>query len=379
MTGPSLNETNMGVTPASIWKRRFPLTLGVSVVVGLVLLGQTSHAIKVRFEAREDGTILPARIRAGRVFSIVAERPGTVRSIFAAAGDKIRPGQELATLKDPELALELEKAEALLARADARRHALAKDDPRISISAEQYRAARAAGKTACSRANDFTAGDLERYYDDARARTQGVQKLVTDGLATTAELERFRREEEDALRALAAGREQQSRLQQECEASLAQVRVAKLEQDYNRRSARESAEAEYQDALAQVNTLSQQSRVLHVIAERPGTVLSAPIAAGDRVTAGTVLFQMGDLSDLSVEVPVGGRIAREVRKGDKVLVRLPMDPPRQVESSVSAVLLAPGQDTQSYVVRVLIPNPDPRVILAGLEGEVVFPHSRNSE
>jgi hypothetical protein len=52
-----------------------------------------------------------------------------------------------------------------------------------------------------------------------------------------------------------------------------------------------------------------------------------------------------------------------------------MDPPRQVEASVSAVLLTPGQDTQSYLVRVLIPNPDPRVILAGLDGEVVFRHS----
>jgi len=104
-------------------------------------------------------------------------------------------------------------------------------------------------------------------------------------------------------------------------------------------------------------------------------VLSAPMAAGDRVTAGAVLFQIGDLSELSVEVPVGGRIARRIHKGDKVLVRLPMDPPRQVEASVSAVLLAPGQDPHSYVVRVVIANPDSSVILAGLEGEVVFRHS----
>ena len=120
---------------------------------------------------------------------------------------------------------------------------------------------------------------------------------------------------------------------------------------------------------------SEQSKKLRVIAQRPGTVLSAPLAAGDRVTSGAVLFQIGDLSELSVEVPVGGRIARQIHKGDKVLVRLPMDPPRQVEASVSTVLLAPGQDPHSYVVRVVIANPDSSVILAGLEGEVVFRHS----
>jgi multidrug efflux pump subunit AcrA (membrane-fusion protein) len=108
-------------------------------------------------------------------------------------------------------------------------------------------------------------------------------------------------------------------------------------------------------------------------------VLSVPVAAGERVTAGAVLFQIGDLSELSVEVPVGAQIARKIHRGEKVLVRLPMDPPRQVEAPVSSVLLTPGEDGQSYVVRILIPNPDTNVILAGLEGEVVFRHSRNAE
>jgi multidrug resistance efflux pump len=380
MNYKSLNETSTDAAPVSIRRRRFPLKLAVSAVVGVVLISHTSKAVKDRIDAREAGTILPAQIRAARVFSIVAELPGSVLSISAAAGQSIRPGQELATLEAPELSLALEKAEARLARAEERRAALATGNPSVRILAEQSRAAEAVSKTACARANDFNTGDLERRnYDDALARTKKVETLVADRLATSAELERWRREEEEAVRALAAWREQRSRLQQECESSLAQVRVAKLQRDLAQHSELESAQTEYADALAQLNTLSQQTKSLHVIAQRPGTVLSAPVAAGDRVAAGAVLFQMGDLSELSVEVPVGGKIARQVREGDKVLVRLPMDPPRQVKAAVSAVLLAPGQDTQSYVVRVLIPNPDPRVILAGLEGVVVFRHSPNVE
>jgi HlyD family secretion protein len=380
MSDQSLNETGMSATQATNWIRRLPLKTVVLVVVALVLMGHTSQAIKQRFEGDEAGTILPARIRAARVFSIVGRLPGRVLSISAALGDKVQPGQELAKLEDPELTLELERARTRLARADERKRVLSNRNPGNRILAEQYRAAQAARKSACTRANDFNIGDLERrYYDEARARTKGVEELVAGGLATSAELDRSQREEGDALRALTAGRVERSRLQQECDTSLAQVRVTKLQQDLNRRSEVESAEAEYADALAQVNTLSEQLKGLRVIAERPGTVLAVPVAVGDRVTAGAALFQVADLSELSVEVPVGGRIARQIRKGDKVRVRLPMDPPRQVEASVASVLLTPGEDTQSYLVRVLIPNPDPLVILAGLEGEVVFRHSRDSE
>src|SRR2546425_2216670 len=289
MNDESLNETSTA-KPVSIRRRRFPLKIAVSAIVGVVLMGHMLQAVKDRFEAGAAGTILPAQIRAARVFSIVAELPGSVLSISAAAGDQVQPGQELAMLADPELALALERAKTRLAAAEERKHALANGDPRIRIFAAQYSAAEAAWKTACSRANDFNTGDLERTYDAARARTKAVEKLVAGRLATSEELERYRREEEDALRTLAAAREHRSRLQQECESSLTQFRVAKLQRDLNQRSEVESAEAEYADALAQVNTLSEQSKRLHIIAQRPGTVLSAPMAAGDRVTAGGGVF-----------------------------------------------------------------------------------------
>jgi multidrug resistance efflux pump len=376
MSDESPNETSTIAKPVFLRRRRFPVKTAVTAVVAVVLMGHMLQAVRDRFEAWGAGTILPAKIRAARLFSMVAEAPGSVLSISATLGDKVQPGQELAALEDPELALALERAKARFAAAEKRRQALANGGPRIRLFAAQYSTAEAAWKNACSRANDFNKGDPdESEYAAARARTKSVGKLVADGLATSEELERSRREEEDALRTLSAAREHRANLQRECDSSLAQLQVAKLQRDLNQHSAVESAEAEYADALAQVDSLTGQSKKLHVIAHGAGTVLSVPVAAGDHVTAGAVLFQIGDLSGLSVEVPVGGRIARQIHKGDKVLVRLPMDPPRQVEASVSAVLLAPGQDSNSYVVRVVIANPDSSVILAGLEGEVVFRHT----
>jgi hypothetical protein len=84
---------------------------------------------------------------------------------------------------------------------------------------------------------------------------------------------------------------------------------------------------------------------------------------------------MGDVRELSIEVPVDAAIAQSVNKGDPVSVRLPTHPPQQIEAFVASVVLAPGEDARSYVVRVLIPNPDPRTILAGLEGAVAFRHT----
>ena len=85
------------------------------------------------------------------------------------------------------------------------------------------------------------------------------------------------------------------------------------------------------------------------------------------------MFEIADLSRLRVEVAVGAKIARRVTKGDLVKVRLPMDPPREVAAEVSEILLVPDGGAQSYTIEISIPNPDPRVILTGLEAAVVFP------
>ena len=56
----------MAGTPNSPQRRRALWKITVTAIVGVVLLGHTSQAIKDRFEIGGDGTILPARIHAAR-------------------------------------------------------------------------------------------------------------------------------------------------------------------------------------------------------------------------------------------------------------------------------------------------------------------------
>lgn len=355
-------------------RRYLALKVVFSALAIAALVGQFSHAVTSKFGDGNAATVLPARIRAARLFSITAEVPGAVASVAVIAGDKVEPGQELAVLDSPEMAFALEKAKKRLARAQERAGSPLKNDRRMRIYSEQYSAAESAWKVACDRANQLETGDQERMYARYSDRLKAVEKLAVENLATSAEIERSRREEQDALQNLKAAREHHSRLRQECDASFAHVRVAKLQLDLHRNAEFDSDQAEHDEASAQVKTLSEQDRRLRVVATRPATVLSALVAPGERVAAGATLFQMGDVAELSVEVPVDAEIARNVAKGDRVTVRLPTHPPTQIEAAVSSVVLAPGEDTRSYVVRVLIPNPDPRTILAGLEGAVAFRH-----
>jgi multidrug resistance efflux pump len=355
--------------------RFLAMKLAFSAVAIAVLVAQFSQTLTTRLRDVSAATVLPARIRAARLFSISAEVPGAVAAVAVIAGDKIEPGQELAVLDSPEISLALERAKNRLARARQRIDSHLGDDRRMKIYLEQYSAAEAAWKVACERANQVDTGPQERMYDQYSTRLKAIEKLAVENLATSAELERSRREEQGALLNLKGGREHQSRLRQECDACLAQVRVAKLQVDLHRTAETDSIRAEYDEASAQVTMLEQQERRLRVVALHRGTVLSVMIAPGERIGAGTVLFQMGDVRELSVEVPVDAEIARDVTKGDPVTVRLPTHPPKEIEAAVSSVVLAPGEDARSYVVRVLIPNPDTRTILAGLEGAVAFRHT----
>lgn len=113
---------------------------------------------------------------------------------------------------------------------------------------------------------------------------------------------------------------------------------------------------------------------LRVVSREAGTLLSFSIPRGEWAPGGAVVAHVGDVSELAVEVPVSARIAKVVKKGDSVGVRLPTDPPREVAALISAVVLSPQDEEHPYVVRVQLKNPDPESAVAGLQGAVIFRH-----
>lgn len=106
--------------------------------------------------------------------------------------------------------------------------------------------------------------------------------------------------------------------------------------------------------------VSQQVR-----APQSGTVLSVAARQGLAVWPGMPLVTIADLTYLRVDVPISASMAHSISAGTPVVIRLPIDVPGQIASTVSAVALRPGLRYQSYVAQITIPNPKPGAILAG--------------
>jgi multidrug resistance efflux pump len=110
-----------------------------------------------------------------------------------------------------------------------------------------------------------------------------------------------------------------------------------------------------------------------VRAPRAGVVVSADAARGVRVWPGFPLFEIADLSRLSVKVPVTLEMASRISTGDLALVNLPFAPLAQVQGEVVGVGPAPGRANGRFVVEIVVPNPQPRTNLSGRKCTVEFP------
>lgn len=122
----------------------------------------------------------------------------------------------------------------------------------------------------------------------------------------------------------------------------------------------------------QPRLVSETLQTQQVRAPQAGTVLSAPARPGEVVWPGLRLFRIADLRYLQVEVPVSPSMLKNVSIGTPVLVRLPVDAPQQIASTVSALLVAPGAPYQSYLAQITVPNPRPGTTLMGRKCTVEF-------
>lgn len=215
----------------------------------------------------------------------------------------------------------------------------------------------------------------ENAYGKATARLEEVQELVHRQLATDLELAEATKAADAELRNLQAEREHLSRLKEEVEAAQARVDRAR-DLDSSKAEAanlgielREAAEAL---RLARARRDSQK-----IVSTVSGTVLRTMVNAGDEIPSGIPLLQIAQLDRLDFDVPVGAELAKRIKTGDQVQVRVPTEPPKLVSAPISAIMLIPAKEQSAYTVRITLPNPSPSAVLVGLTGEVEFPHSEN--
>ena len=135
-------------------------------------------------------------IRAGGVKSVVAVVSGQVTSVRVGPGDRVEKGDVVATLAQPELEEQLDKARAQLAEIKSQ------DKERSALDSDSKRAQQAAlaGDRAAARASLSASRQRLGWLRQAE---QSVEGSVKAGLAARAELIQARRDVQDAQDAIA--------------------------------------------------------------------------------------------------------------------------------------------------------------------------------
>lgn len=351
---------------------------GAFVVMVMMLLFNPVTKGRAGFAGAGLETVLPARIKAAGLYAINAGLSGTVTELSVKPGDTVAEGQVLAVISNPELEGLIERAQRRVELAAERVTPQKASDaqPQRRWLDEQYAAAVKNLRAAEQRLRDFSLADAEAPYARAKANAEHVKSLLERHLATAREAEDAQRTADNELRNLNGRKEVGTRLAQEVEAAQSQVKMARLQLDSSSPAVADSgyAKLEYEEAKASYQKLQDRRDGLRVIAEHGGTVIQVNATDGGPVQEGAVLFQIANSGNLHFDVSAPATIAKTVRTGDSVMVRVPTDPPVEVPSRVSQVLLEPDPQQQSYLIRVTIPNPAPDRLLVGLEGAVAFNH-----
>jgi multidrug efflux pump subunit AcrA (membrane-fusion protein) len=323
-------------------------------------------------------TALPARIEPNRIETFVAQYPGTVDAVLFAPNQKAEAGDLLVRLRVPELDAELERCRARLNYAGQRlagANGAEPQGPSVQLQKTRLETALQNREIALGRMGAFSTDDIQKKIQAASGSLDRVRALVAERVATDLEARDAERRLEAEQENLKSARELASRLKQELDNSEAEVRILQMEPGANRGPQLAAAEADYADARAAFDLVARKrSQVEEIRASWKGTVVSAPVKAGDVVTSGAGLMQMADLARLNLDVAADATLAHRVRESQAVRVKLPTEPPLWLDAQVGSIAAAPDSREAPYRIRISIPNPAPTALLAGLEGAVEFSH-----
>lgn len=100
-----------------------------------------------------------------------------------------------------------------------------------------------------------------------------------------------------------------------------------------------------------------------------GYVTTTYMAVGASIAAATPIANVADISKLEVEIQVPERSITGVELGQKVLIRIPSSPNKEVEATITKKDYAVNPSTRTLMVKALIDNKD-RLFLPGMFSDV---------
>ncbi len=273
-------------------KRRARAAIGGALVLvaagAAVAYFRSSSVIGVDvFEARK-GPIeeIVTAVSAGTVKSLresvlSAETLGRVAEVRAREGDAVRKGAVLAVLSDPELARQIDAANADVAQA--------------TDLLEQAKARRAEAEQRFAADTARTAANLRKAQDDRKR----AEDLFRRGYLSKAEMDQA----DTAL----ANAQADARV-----AALGEVNVKAIDREID------SLKSRIDGARASAAALAERRRKMTVAAPFDGVVTKKTVEIGEIKQPGSPLFVLADPRTITIEAPIDESEAAKVRVGQKV-------------------------------------------------------------
>jgi DNA-binding NarL/FixJ family response regulator/multidrug resistance efflux pump len=400
------------------------------LALSLVAVGLTAAVYSVRQHLREPlpslsqseqlqqltGTEFNGKVEPAHKFKITATTPSVVEEIYIKIGDRVKAGQPLIALRNPESDRAREQAR-LSQQASIQQQQLALQQVQVSqqqilelqqkidsfqasIAPLNAQIAQANQRVALARSNadklpmrqrQDSVERAQTLYQRAQARAQRYQKLYKQGVIAKDELEQVQADANLAKADLVVAQQAATAaakldLAQQEQSSL-QYRVSlndrsqELQQFKNQLQV---AQLQYKQASDRLNLLRQQESELTknqnipekllVKATNPGVIIELPLNVGDQIYTGNPLVGLAQMKQLKVEVPVNARLINALDRERIAVVKLGVGAAaREFPAKVTTINPIPSEDL-NYKVEVQFEN-NTDTLLVGQAAAVYFPNN----
>jgi putative peptide zinc metalloprotease protein len=346
----------------------------------LALIAAATAVVPADLKVSGDLRILP--LHRG---DIRAQIDGILAEIYKDEGDRIQPGDAIARLDDRDYASSLQKMEAQLVEAEARRDLLRAGTRREEIDLARSELASAElrrqhGETMLEDASRFRDAQVAKMQTSvqtaeerlrfARSDLERVRTLAVSGLVSRQSVEQAEHEtavlERDVEEARAAARmalsddSAEARKERDVAAqefSRAEGRLRVLLAG-SRAEEIKAADAEIARLHAERAYLGQQLALARVVSPSAGVVATPRLKErrGERVSKGDLIAGVYDESTVTAEIMVSEKEISDVRVGQTVLVRARALPDKTFTSRITAIAPVAIDDPRglgSRMVRVM--------------------------
>lgn len=260
--------------------------------------------------------------------SLSSVASGTVMSVAAQIGERVRQGESLVQIDDSTLRAQLQSAQASLESARAKlAQTQATSTGDLSSSDAALQSARAANDTA-----QRTLRRDQELLKKGYVAQSVVDQAYADAMSAGAQLRSAE------VTARNAGLTPDSR-----SAALANLR---------------NAQAAVDQAQAQISLIGAQLAQTDVRAPFDGVVVTRNVDPGSLAAPGTTLMEVAQLDPVFVDVDIAGENLKYVSVGKPVSVTVSGNAARTWTGKIAYLSLAAVPGTLTYKARIPIANPD---------------------